>query len=80
VLTDNSSPHIARESQIFARQIGLKPCFTPVRSEQNKGISLTGLRKRMAFARSPFVWSLKHDYVEITPAPDARTIPELIDS
>ena len=32
MLTDNGSPYIAKETQIFARQIGLKPCFTPVRS------------------------------------------------
>lgn len=33
-LTDNGSPYIARETRIFARQIGLKPCFTPVRSRR----------------------------------------------
>lgn len=32
MLSDNSSPYIARDAQIFARQLGLKPCFTPVRS------------------------------------------------
>lgn len=34
MLSDNGSPYIARDTQIFARQIGLKPCFTPVQSPQ----------------------------------------------
>jgi len=29
MLSDNGSPYIARDTQIFARQLGLKPCFTP---------------------------------------------------
>ena len=36
MLTDNGSPYIARNTQIFARQLGLKPCFTPVRSPQEQ--------------------------------------------
>lgn len=39
MLSDNGSPYIARDTQIFARQLGLKPCFTPVRSPQSNGIS-----------------------------------------
>ncbi len=66
MLTDNGSPYIASETQIFARQIGLKPCFTPVRSPQSNGIS------------EAFVKTLKRDYVEITPLPDAQTVLELI--
>ena len=66
MLTDNGSPYIARETQIFARQIGLKPCFTPVRSPQSNGIS------------EAFVKTLKRDYVEITPLPDAQTVLGLI--
>ena len=68
MLTDNGSPYIAKETQIFARQIGLKPCFTPVRSPQSNGIS------------EAFVKTLKRDYVEITPLPDARTVIGLIGS
>lgn len=34
MLTDNGSPYIARDTRIFARQLGLKPCFTPVKSPQ----------------------------------------------
>lgn len=40
MLSDNGSPYIARDTQIFARQLGLKPCFTPVRSPQSNGMSL----------------------------------------
>ncbi len=29
MLSDNGSPYIASETQIFARQLGLKPCFNP---------------------------------------------------
>ena len=78
ILTDNGSPYIARETQIFARQIGLRPCFTPVRSPQSNGISFTGSLERMAFARSPFVKTFKRDYVQITPLPDADTVLGLI--
>lgn len=40
MLSDNGSPYIAKDTQIFARQLGLKPCFTPVQSPQSNGISL----------------------------------------
>ena len=39
MLSDNGSPYIAKDTQIFARQLGLKPCFTPVQSPQSNGIS-----------------------------------------
>ncbi len=32
MLSDNGSAYTARETRVFARQLGLKPCFTPVRS------------------------------------------------
>ena len=32
MLSDNGAPYTARETRIFARQLGLKPCFTPVKS------------------------------------------------
>lgn len=66
MLSDNGSPYIARDTQIFARQIGLKPCFTPVQSPQSNGIS------------EAFVKTLKRDYVQVTPLPDARTVLGLI--
>lgn len=34
LLSDNGSPCIAKDTQIFVRQLGLKPCFTPVKSPQ----------------------------------------------
>ena len=40
MLSDNGSPYIAKETQILARQLGLKPCFTPVQSPQSNGVSL----------------------------------------
>lgn len=68
VLTDNGSPYIARETKVFARQLGLKPCFTPVRSPQSNGMS------------EAFVKTLKRDYVQVTPLPDAQTVLVLIGS
>ncbi|MGR3440064.1 MAG: IS3 family transposase [Paracoccus sp. (in: a-proteobacteria)] len=66
MLTDNGSPYIAKDTQIFARQLGLKPCFTPVQSPQSNGIS------------EAFVKTLKRDYVQVTPLPDAQTVLGLI--
>lgn len=66
MLTDNGSPYIAKDTQIFARQLGLKPCYTPVRSPQSNGIS------------EAFVNTLKRDYVNITPLPNAVTVLGLI--
>ncbi len=61
ILSDNGSPYIARETRIFAAQLGLKPCFTPVKSPQSNGIS------------EAFVNTLKRDYVRVTPVPNAET-------
>lgn len=68
MLTDNGSPYTARETRIFARQIGLKPCFTPVRSPQSNGIS------------EAFVHTLKRDYVHVSPLRDAATALALIET
>lgn len=62
MLTDNGSPYVARETHIFACQLGLKPCFTPVRSPESNGIS------------EAFVKTFKRDYVQVSPLPDARTV------
>ena len=59
MLSDNGLPYTAS-------QLGLKPCFTPVRSPQSNGIS------------EAFVKTLKRDYVQVTPLPDARTALGLI--
>lgn len=66
MLSDNGSPYIASETRIFARQVGLKSCFTPVKSPQSNGIS------------EAFVKTLKRDYVHVAPLPDAATVLELI--
>lgn len=67
MLSDNGAPYTARETRIFARQLKLKPCFTPVQSPQSNGIS------------EAFVNTLKRDYVHVTPLPDAETVLGLID-
>ena len=61
MLSDNGSANTARETRTFARQLGLKPCFTPVRSPQSNSIS------------EAFVHTLKRDYVRVSPLPDAPT-------
>ncbi|EZP65274.1 Integrase catalytic region [Sphingomonas paucimobilis] len=66
MLTDNGSPYTARATRIFARQIGLKPCFTPVKSPQSNGIS------------EAFVNTLKRDYVRVSPLPNADQALSLI--
>lgn len=66
VLSDNGSACTARETRIFARQLGLKPCFTPVASPQSNGMS------------EAFVKTLKRDYVRVNPLPDAETVLRLI--
>lgn len=68
VLTDNGAPCIAKQTQIFARQLGLKPCFTPVPSPQSNGMS------------EAFVKTLKRDGVRVAPLPAAQTVPGLIGS
>ena len=66
MLSDNGSPYIAKETRIFARQLGLKPCFTPIKSPQSNGIS------------EAFVKTLKRDYVQVKPLPNAEAALGLI--
>ena len=66
MLSDNGSPYTAKDTRIFACQLGLKPCFTPVQSPQSNGMS------------EAFVNTLKRDYVRVTPLPDAETVLGLI--
>ncbi|EKE43163.1 hypothetical protein OCGS_2754 [Oceaniovalibus guishaninsula JLT2003] len=66
MLNDNGSPYIDKDTRIFARQLRLKPCCTPAKNPQSIGVS-------EAFANT-----LKRDYVDITPLPDAATMLELI--
>jgi len=62
VLLDNGSAYTAKETRIFAQQLGLKSCFTPVNSPQSNGMS------------EAFVKTLKRDYVRVNPLPDAQTV------
>lgn len=59
--SDNGSAYTACETRTFARQLGLKPCFTPVRSPQSNGIS------------EALVHTLKRDCVRVSSLPDALT-------
>jgi transposase InsO family protein len=68
MLSDNGSCYTAKDTRIFARQLGLKPCFTPVKSPQSNGIS------------EAFVRTLKRDYVQVAPVLDAATAIELLPS
>jgi putative transposase len=63
---DNGSSYIAKETRVDPCQLGLKPCFTPIKSTQSNGIS------------EAFVNTLKRDYVRVTPLPDAGTVLGLI--
>jgi transposase InsO family protein len=66
ILADNGAPYTARDTRVFARQLGLKSCFTPVASPQSNGVS------------EAFVNTLKRDYVRVTPLPNAETVLGLI--
>jgi putative transposase len=57
MLSDNGSPYIARDTRIFASQLGLRPCYTPVKSPESNGMA------------EAFVKTLKRDYVHVTPLP-----------
>ena len=39
LLSDNGSPYTARETRIFAAQLGLRSCLTPVSSPESNGVS-----------------------------------------
>ncbi len=60
-LTDNGSAYRAHETRAFAREIGLEPRTTAVRSPQSNGIA------------ESFVKTMKRDYIEMMPKPDSHT-------
>ncbi|CTQ75498.1 insertion element IS2 transposase InsD [Roseibium alexandrii] len=64
--SDNGSAYTAKDTRIFAQQIGLKSCFTPVKSPQSNGMS------------EAFVKTLKCDYIRVNPLPDAEHVLSLI--
>ena len=61
-LSDNGSCFIAADTRALAREIGLEPRTTPVRSPQSNGMA------------EAFVKTMKRDYVRVSPLPDARTV------
>ncbi len=62
MLSDNGSAYTARDTCIFASQLGLRSCLTPVKSPESNGTSET------------FVNTLKRDYVRVMPLPDAQAV------
>lgn len=66
VLSDNGSACTARDTRILARQLGLGPCFTPLRSPQSDGLP------------EAFVATLRRDHVQVAPLPDAASALALI--
>jgi transposase InsO family protein len=61
-LSDNGSGYRAHETQRFASDLGLVPCFTPVRSPESNGMA------------EAFVKTFKRDYVFVHDRPDAKTV------
>lgn len=66
MLSDNGSAYTARQTQRFIRQLGLKPCFTPVNSPQSNGMA------------EAFVKTFKRDYANINPMQNAEQTIGLI--
>ncbi|WP_155121948.1 IS3 family transposase [Burkholderia ubonensis] len=60
-LTDNGSAYIDHRTRSFARELGLEPLTTPVRSPQSNGMA------------ESFVKTMKHNYVAYMDKPDAPT-------
>ncbi|MGC8210099.1 IS3 family transposase [Ralstonia pseudosolanacearum] len=60
-LTDNGSAYTDHRTRSFARELGLEPLTTPVRSPQSNGMA------------ESFVKTMKHDYVAYMEKPDAPT-------
>jgi putative transposase len=60
-LSDNGSAYIDHRTRSFARELGLEPLNTPVRSPQSNGMA------------ESFVKTMKHDYVAFEVDPRKRT-------
>lgn len=61
-LTDNGSPYIAHDTRLLAREIGLEPVTTAIRSPQSNGMA------------EAFVKTFKRDYAERMDRRDAPTL------
>ena len=66
-LSDNGSPYTARETRALAREVGLVPCTTPIESPQSNGMA------------EAFVKTLKRDYAQVNPRPDAASVLRQLD-
>lgn len=65
-LSDNGPAYIARETQNFARMMGMEVCTTPYYSPESNGMA------------ESFVKTFKRDYVHMNPLHDAKTVLEKI--
>ena len=65
-LSDNGSAYIAKDTLDTATALGLKLCFTPVRSPESNGIA------------EAFVKTSKRDYARQSILPDAETVIGLV--
>ncbi|MGA8625585.1 MAG: IS3 family transposase [Pseudolabrys sp.] len=65
-LSDNGSAYIAKDTLDTATALGLKLCFTPVRSPESNGIA------------EAFVKTFKRDYAWLSILPDAETVIALL--
>jgi len=61
-LTDNGSPYVAKETRLFARQVGLEPLTTAINSPQSNGMA------------ESFVKTFKRDYVTRMDRRDAEAV------
>jgi hypothetical protein len=65
-LSDNGSAYIAKDTLGTATALGLRLCFTPVRSPESNGIA------------EGFVKTLKRDYARLSILPDAAAVIALL--
>ena len=66
-LSDNGSPYTAGETRKLAREIGLRPCTTPIESPQSNGMA------------EAFVKTIKRDYARVSPRSDAASVLRQLD-
>jgi putative transposase len=65
-LSDNGSAYIAKDTRNTATALGLRLCFTPVRSPQSNGMA------------EAFVKTFRRDYLRLSILPDAATVLRLL--
>jgi putative transposase len=65
-LSDNGSAYVAKGTLDIATALGLKLCFTPVRSPESNGIA------------EAFVKTFRRDYARLSILPDAATVITLL--